>query len=262
MNYYFLIITIIIVIILIVFFFTKKFIEKCAFLPQFTGKYDSGNIEGFSWINGVPTITINPENNKYTDKIILYSHGNAENIGDILTTITKLSNYLGISIFLYDYPGYGSPHNNSAGTSTEKGCYENIKLCYNYLCEKYRPENIIIMGRSIGTGPSTYLAANYPIGLLVLISPFKSVVSVVSDKLTFLGDIFPNEKNIKKVKAPVVIIHGINDSIIPISHSVHLWSLVPNKLHFQETNNDHNDILDDFKKFNIGINKFLEYKKI
>lgn len=257
MNYYILIITIIIIIIFVVFFFTKKFIEKNAFLPQFTRKYDD-SIRGFQWVGNIPTITITPQENKYPDKIILYSHGNAENIGDILNTLTKLSNHLNISIFLYDYPGYGL----CPGVPSEKGCYENIKLCYNNLCERYRPENIILVGRSIGCGPSTYMAANFPVGLLVLISPFRTAVSVVSTNLTFLGDIFPNEKNIKKVKAPVFIVHGINDNIIPISHSVYLWNIIPNKLHFQETKNDHNDILDDFENIKIGINKFLENKKI
>lgn len=257
MNYYILIITIIIIIIFVVFFFTKKFIEKNAFLPQFTDKYNE-NIKGFQWIGNIPTITITSQENKYSDKIILYSHGNAENIGDILNTLTKLSNHLSISIFLYDYPGYGLCN----GIPSEKGCYENITKCYNYLCETYRPENIIVMGRSIGCGSATYLAANFPVGLLVLISPFRTAVSVVSTKLTFLGDIFPNEKNIIKVKAPVMIVHGINDNIIPISHSIYLWNIVPNKLYFQETKNDHNDILDDFEKFNIGFEKFLENKKI
>lgn len=255
MNYFYIFIIIVIVIIFLIFSFSKKIIEKYAFLPQFAGKYNE-NIKGFQWVDKIPTVTITPENDKYPDFIILYSHGNAENIGDILDTLTELSNFLNIKIFAYDYPGYGL----SKGIPSEKGCYENIRKCYHYLTEKYMPTHIINMGRSIGTGSATYLSANFETGLLILISPFTSVVSVVSPKLTFLGDIFPNEKNITKVKAKICIIHGVNDSLIP--HSEMLWSILSyyDKVYFGKINCDHNDILntkEGLENISIGLHKYL-----
>lgn len=276
MNYYIFIIIILLIIFFFILFFAKKIIEKIAFLPQFTSKYTGDDIIGFQFIKNIPTILITPDNNKYPNKIILYSHGNAENISEISNILTKLSNYLGISIFLYDYPSYG-PSNNilniSIDSPSEKGCYENIRICYQHLCEQiensspsgenYRPENIIICGRSIGTGCATYLAANFPVGGLILISPFRSVVSVISSKLTFLGDIFPNEKNIKKVNTPIFILHGINDIVVPISHSEYLWSIISeeNRIHFEKTHNNHNDILNDFKNIKTGFDKIINFNK-
>ena len=80
------------------------------------------------------------------------------------------------------------------------------------------------MGRSLGSGPATYLASKYNICLLVLISPFTSVKDVVRDSFGYFGSImmkdqFNNLKRIKRVKSQVLIIHGNNDETIKPQHS-------------------------------------------
>ena len=86
---------------------------------------------------------------------ILYSHGNAEDIGRIEIFLQSWVKD-GWSVLAYDYPGYG----HSSGKPSEEGCYDAIDTAYQYLIEKLEipPSKIIVWGRSLGTGPSCYLA--------------------------------------------------------------------------------------------------------
>ena len=91
---------------------------------------------------------------------------------------------------------------------------------------KVNEKDIIICGRSIGSGPSVYLAANRDPGALLLISPFKSIRETASSMLGVLkylvADRFKNIEIIEKVTCPLLIIHGQKDNLIPFSHSVEL----------------------------------------
>lgn len=78
------------------------------------------------------------------------------------------------------------------------------------------------MGRSLGTGSATYLAARYKVGMLVLISPFTSIKAIVKDSFGTFGaiwvkDAFVNIKEIKHVTSTTLILHGRKDEIIQIA---------------------------------------------
>jgi hypothetical protein len=95
------------------------------------------------------------------------------------------------------------------------------------------PEQIILYGRSLGSGPSCHLAAKTaqdgrPVGGLILHSPFMSVYRVAIDtKSTLMGDMFPNVENVPNVLCPVLIIHGTHDNIVPFWHAHDLLAAVP-----------------------------------
>jgi fermentation-respiration switch protein FrsA (DUF1100 family) len=86
----------------------------------------------------------------------LFSHGNAEDLGTIYEWFLMFTMELNINLLAYDYEGYG----RTTGTPSEKSCYENIDAAYEYLTQTMNqsPENIVLYGRSLGTGPSLYLA--------------------------------------------------------------------------------------------------------
>lgn len=88
---------------------------------------------------------------------ILFSHGNAEDLGMIYDWFSDLARVLRVNIMAYDYTGYGK----SQGTPNEDSCYSDIEAAYNYLLHtrKLLPEQIVLYGRSLGSGPSCYLAA-------------------------------------------------------------------------------------------------------
>lgn len=87
---------------------------------------------------------------------ILFSHGNAEDLGMIYDWLVNLGSNLSVNVLAYDYEGYGK----TTGFPSERACYENIEAAYSYLVDRERvpPETIVLYGRSIGSGPSLYLA--------------------------------------------------------------------------------------------------------
>ena len=96
---------------------------------------------------------------------------------------------------------------------------------------KWNYSDIIVMGRSIGTGPAIYLASRYNICSLILISPYTSIRGVVkfmfgSLSQFFIKERFKNEELIQNVNCPTFILHGTKDDVIPVGHSKRLSKLV------------------------------------
>ena len=171
--------------------------------------------------NGVKiaAIVLGPERGK---KVILRCHGNAEDAANSLFVLQDLARR-GFTVACVDYPGYGL----SDGTPDEEGCYRNVHRLYDWLVEKrgFKPEDIIVDGFSIGSGPATELAATKPVGGLVLEAPFLSAPRAVTRIRILPIDPFPNLKMIKNVKCPVLIIHGTDDPVIPHGHGKELFEL-------------------------------------
>ncbi|MDF5738930.1 MULTISPECIES: alpha/beta hydrolase [unclassified Nostoc] len=174
---------------------------------------------------------------KYT---ILYSHGNSEDLGDIKEILEKLHTW-GFSVFAYDYRGYGT----SQGKPTEKAAYEDINSAYNYLTQnlKIPPQRIILLGRSIGGGSAVNLAMRKLVGGLIIESSFISAFQVIVPFRILPFDKFPNLDNIKKVKCPILVIHGRADDIIPFLHGQKLFNAaISPKLYLWVEKANHNDL--------------------
>ncbi|CAM8912645.1 unnamed protein product [Rhodiola kirilowii] len=156
---------------------------------------------------------------------LLYSHGNAADIGVMYQLFFQLSIQLKINIFGYDYSGYGQ----STGKPSEKSTYADIEAAYGYLEETYRAkqEDIILYGQSVGSGPTVDLAARLPhLKAIVLHSPILSGLRVMYPvNNTFWFDIYKNIDKIKYVKCPVLVIHGTADEVVDWSHGKKLREL-------------------------------------
>ena len=107
----------------------------------------------------------------------------------------------------------------------------DIDPVWNFVTKviNFLPQDVLIMGRSIGTGAATVLASTHPCGALVLISPFTSLKSVV--KYNFGGiasslvtQRFDNQTRMVNIKCPCLFIHGKEDLLIPFDHSKTLYS--------------------------------------
>jgi alpha-beta hydrolase superfamily lysophospholipase len=147
---------------------------------------------------------------------LLYSHGNAEDIGHSLPLHQRLSE-AGFGVFAYDYPGYGQ----ASGHPTEASCERAIQCAWNHLTQDLgvAPAEVVIVGRSIGSGPSVWLDSRVKARALVLISPFTSVFAVRPPAHRLIpGDRFPNEQRIRRSDTPLLVIHGEADRVIPIRH--------------------------------------------
>ena len=174
---------------------------------------------------------------------LLWSHGNAEDLQSASLLLQHMSDNQGYNILAYDYPGYGL----SEGKPSEQGCYDNISVAWDYLTEDLAvpQDKIIIVGQSVGSGPSVWLAAQAevkPAGL-VLIAPFQSVNRVPFGVNVFPKDRFPNIKRIASVDAPLLVIHGDKDRVIKPSHGKAIYDAhLGDKTLTQVKNAGHNDI--------------------
>ena len=188
----------------------------------------------------VAAIVYGPKRGK---KAIIRCHGNAEDAKGTLWALEELSDK-GYTVASVDYPGYGL----SDGSPDEEGCYRNVHRLYDWLIEKrgFKPDEIIVDGFSIGTGPATELAATRPCGGLILEAPFLSAPRVVTRVRILPIDPFPNLKRIGDVKCRVLMIHGTKDSIIPYSQGQALFNLANEPKRFVSVEDgDHNTLVDD-----------------
>ncbi|OEL18017.1 Protein ABHD17C [Dichanthelium oligosanthes] len=185
---------------------------------------------------------------------MLYSHGNAADLGQMYGLFAELSRRLRVNLFgilsacflshvlfgtmfnlfalpkrlllqadAYDYSGYG----RSTGKPTECNTYADIEAAYNCLKEKYgvADEDIILYGQSVGSGPTIDLASRLPnLRAVVLHSPILSGLRVLYPvKRTFWFDIYKNIDKIGLVNCPVLVIHGTSDDVVDCSHGKQLW---------------------------------------
>lgn len=245
-------------IIIYLFFFVIAYIfaDRLIFQPQPSTYKDTKDIIKISSEEGVLISAIflpNPG----AQKTILYSHGNAEDLGIVLPILLEIRDN-GFSVLAYDYRGYGT----SDGVPSEKNSYKDITAAYKYLTDslKIAPQNIIALGRSLGGGVATELAYNFPLGGLILESTFLSAYRVITKIPLFPLDKFNNSRKLKKVKIPLMVIHGNKDEVIPFWHGEALYHLAnqPKKFYIVD-NAHHNDLfLIAGKEYGLQLQEFLD----
>ncbi|GAB5365403.1 hypothetical protein AAMO2058_001054800 [Amorphochlora amoebiformis] len=131
--------------------------------------------------------------------------------------------------FIPEYPGYG----HLPGTPTESAVYTAARQAYNYLTKELDidPMNIVVYGRSLGSAPAIHIASGGgmrgppQIRGLVLQSPILSVYRAGHPNLSTLliGDMFVNIDKIGLVQTPTLIIHGVDDDLVPFEHGRQLY---------------------------------------
>ncbi len=158
--------------------------------------------------------------------LVLYHHGNGEDIGHLDTRL-PLFHELGLAVLAYDFPGYGQ----STGKPTEDGVYAAAEAAQKHAVEvlAWPADRVIHYGRSLGGGPALYLATTSPTApaAVVLECTFTSIRRVVTRIPLFVPDRFPNIDRIGRLPAPLLLLHGANDTIVPVSHGRRLFSLAP-----------------------------------
>ncbi|XP_068641488.1 uncharacterized protein [Aristolochia californica] len=160
---------------------------------------------------------------------LLYSHGNAADLGQMFDLFAELSHHLRVNLMGYDYSGYGQ----STGKPSEHNTYADIEAAYKCLREQYgvREEEIILYGQSVGSGPTVDLASHLPnLRAAVLHSPILSGLRVLYPvKRSMWFDIYKNIDKIGLLNCPVLVIHGTADEIVDYSHGKQLWELCKEK---------------------------------
>lgn len=156
-------------------------------------------------------ISVNPQ----ATKTILYFGGNAEDVVYFNFEAEKFNAHQAIAV---NHPGYG----RSSGIPSQQGLYKNSLEVYDYVVNRYRlnPENIIIIGRSLGSSVATYLASQRKSAGLILITPFDSIKNIAANQYKMfpvklmLKHGFPTIDYIAKVKVPILMMAAEQDEII------------------------------------------------
>jgi fermentation-respiration switch protein FrsA (DUF1100 family) len=241
--------------------FAFSYSDRLIFQPPRPTYVDTESITKIKTISGkrISAINLVSSGSKY---IILYSHGNAEDLGTVIHRLKELYG-LGFSIIGYDYEGYGT----SDGTPSEQATYENIDAVYKYLIDdmKFPANKIIAYGFSLGGGVATDLASKRYIGGLILESTFVSAYRVLTKYSILPYDKYKSIDKIKNVKCPILIMHGDSDNVIPFWHGEKLFESAPlPKRHLWVKGAAHGDISmmngDVYKKAIIDFTSLIGEK--
>ena len=176
----------------------------------------------------------------------LFLHGNAGNVTHRLGHAQAVRD-AGSAFYVVDYRGYGK----SGGKPGEPGLYADAGAAYDDLrVLGYSPSQIVIHGESLGAAVATELATRKPCAGLVLESPFISVAKMAGSILPGLGPLlargFDNGDRIAAVRAPLLVIHGDADSIIPFAHGEAVFARANSpKTFYRIRGGDHNSLIGD-----------------
>ncbi len=165
--------------------------------------------------------------------VVVYFHGN----GGALKLRAQRFAWLaleGFGVVGVSYRGYGG----SSGAPSEEGLIADGVAAYEFAAQRYAPARVALWGESLGTGVAVAVAAEAPVVKLVLETPFTSAADVGAAVYFFLPvrllmkDQFRSDLRIGNVKAPVLILHGERDSVVPIRFGERLFEMVPGEKKF------------------------------
>lgn len=157
---------------------------------------------------------------------ILFAHGNAGNIGDRVPIFALLTE-AGFDVLAFDYRGYG----RSTGRPTEHGTYLDARAAREVLLAQpgVDPDHVLYLGKSLGGGVMLELAQHHPPAGLMLMSTFTGLRDAARSVYPFLPaplvpNAYPSERRIRELRAPVLIMHGDQDELLPPRHAERLYA--------------------------------------
>ena len=194
---------------------------------------------------------------------LLWFHGNGGNISHRLDNITLRHDLLGTNIFIFDYREYG----RSEGRASEEGTYRDGDAAIQYLHGRkdIDPTKIVFLGESLGSAVAVEMATRHGCAALVLESPFLSIPEMAKVSLPFLPissllqTKYDTLSKIGQVGAPLLIVHGENDEIVPFQHGQRLFEAAKEPKEFYSIKRArHNDLyLIGGKTYLETLNRFL-----
>ncbi|MBX7050849.1 MAG: alpha/beta hydrolase [Flavobacteriales bacterium] len=156
--------------------------------------------------------------------VVIYLHGNTGNLKRWQFMAEEISAY-GFDVFVPDFRGYGQ----SKGKRSEAYMHRDMESCYEFVTNRYPNQEIIIYGRSLGTGFATRLASRKHADKVVLETPFYNMLEVAAHYLPFLPVKlllryrFRSDLYIQHIVSPILILHGTKDIVVPHAHALRLF---------------------------------------
>lgn len=196
---------------------------------------------------------------------VLYLHGNAGNRRDWAQAVPEFVGQ-GYNLFVLDYRGYG----DSQGKPSEKGLYRDGDAAWAWLAERSRQEGVpaYILGKSLGSGVASYLAARYSPAGLILDSAFTAMHDVIAVHAGWLPrfltpKLYDSLARIGNITCPTLVIHGDCDDLVPLAQGLTLYrNLRAPKVLAIIPGAGHNDIdaFDSYTRWVVGfMNRPLQF---
>jgi len=189
--------------------------------------------------------------------IVLYFHGNRQNINRY-AQYAPLFTRNQYEVWMMDYPGFGK----STGRRSEKVLYDDALLLYKMALSKVSVEQIIIYGKSLGTGIAAQLASVRDCQRLILETPYYSMDALAKHYFFIYPVVpltkyaFPTYRHFEYIKAPITIFHGTKDQVIPYKQAQWLAGLKPGTELVTLVKGKHNH-LPDFPLFRLKLDSLL-----
>ena len=179
--------------------------------------------------------------------VVLYFHGNG---GSLAWRANRFKSFTadGTGLVALSYRGYGG----STGSPTEAGLIADADAAYAFAAARYPAERIAVWGESLGTGVSVALAASHKVSRVVLESPFTSAADVGAERFWYLPvqllmkDTFRSNERIGKISAPLLILHGTADTVVPFRFGEKLYTLANEPKRFVRLDGGGHSNLDQF----------------
>ena len=179
--------------------------------------------------------------------VVLYFHGNGDFLAGFFGRFRDIVAD-GTGIVALSYRGYAG----SSGKPSEQGLLRDAAAAYAFTSVRYGADRIVVWGFSLGTGVAVALAADRPVGRLILEAPYTSTADIAGARFRWvpvrwlMRDQFRSDQRIARVTAPLLIMHGTDDPVIPISFGERLFALAHEPKLFVRFPDGGHDNLDDY----------------
>jgi hypothetical protein len=176
--------------------------------------------------------------------VVVYFPGNGDVLGGLVGRFREITSD-GTGLIALSYRGYAG----SSGTPSEFGLLHDAAAAYDFAIARYAADRIVLWGFSLGSGVAVAVAADHPVGGLILEAPYTSVADVAAAVFRFvpvrylLKDRFYSDERIRRSSAPLLVMHGGRDATISISFGEKLFALAHEPKRFVRfPEGGHNDL--------------------
>jgi uncharacterized protein len=190
--------------------------------------------------------------------VILYFHGNG---GALRYRVERFRKFIadGFGLVAVEYRGYGG----SSGSPSEAGLIADAEATYAFAAAHYPAQRLVLWGESLGSNLAVVLAAEKPVGRVILEAPFTSAAAVASTRYWYLPvrllmkDQYRSDERIGNVSAPVLILHGVQDRTVPFGMGERMFDLTKARKHIVRfVDGGHEDL--DMHGALHAVRRFLE----
>jgi uncharacterized protein len=191
------------------------------------------------------------------DRLIIYYGGNAE---DIYYAAEQFEEFGDTAALLVNYRGYGA----STGAPGEKELFNDAIAIFDEITERYNPEKIYLMGRSLGSGVASYVAAQRSVTGVILITPFDSIAAIAKRRFPYLPvemvlqHKFSSIKYATRFTAPSLVIYGGRDTTVLPSQTQKLIEQIQGETTVEYIEAAEHNNIELFDEYNLAILEFIQ----